>query len=113
MSVAVSSANNAIDRNITTCSRTDDIGESSLYNIVWWKVDLGGANSIYSIRILFKNYDAYDFGKNFFLQYQSFFMIQTAVKSINVFYFFPLEFFNILLWNVTICWFLYFTFSLL
>lgn len=67
MSVAGSSANNAIDRNITTCSRTDDIGESSLYNIVWWKVDLGGANSIYSISILFKNYDAYDFGKNFFL----------------------------------------------
>lgn len=62
MSVTGPIANNTIDKNITTCSRTNDIGGSSLYNIVWWKVDLGGANSIYSIIILFKNYDAYDFG---------------------------------------------------
>lgn len=64
MLVAGSDANNAIDRNITTCSRADDIGGASLYKTVWWKVDLGGAYSIYSISILFKNYDAYNFGKN-------------------------------------------------
>lgn len=64
MSFAGSDANNAIDRNITTCSRTNDIGGTSVYKTVWWKVDLGGVYSIYSISILFKKYDAYDFGKN-------------------------------------------------
>lgn len=62
MSLTGPIANNAIDKNITTCSRTNCIGGSSLYNNVWWKVDLGGAHSIYSIIILIKNYDAYDFG---------------------------------------------------
>lgn len=80
MSFASSGANNAIDRKITTCSRTNDIGETSPIKIVWWKVDLGGAYSIYSISILFKNYDAYDFGLYIFLSF-GFFMIQPAVKK--------------------------------
>lgn len=79
MSFVGSGAYNAIDRNISTCSRTNDIGETSQNKIVWWKVYLGGAYSIYSINILFKNYDVYDFGLYNF--YHSFFMIQSAVKK--------------------------------
>lgn len=56
--------NNVIDRNIIMCLRVDDIGGVSLYKIVWWKVDFGGVYLIYSISILFKNYDVYNFGKN-------------------------------------------------
>lgn len=33
------------------------IGSNSPYKTVWWKVDLGGVYSIYSINVLFKNYD--------------------------------------------------------
>lgn len=47
----------AVDRDATTCMRTDSIGSNSLYKTVLWKVDLGGVYSIYSINILFKNYD--------------------------------------------------------
>lgn len=47
----------AVDRDATTCMRTDSIGLNSLYKTVLWKVDLGGVYSIYSINILFKNYD--------------------------------------------------------
>ena len=50
-------AGNAVDRDITTCMRTGDIGTNSQYKTVWWKVDLGGVYNIYSINILFKNYD--------------------------------------------------------
>lgn len=50
-------ANNALDRNTATCMRTDQTGENSDYRKVWWKVDLGGNHSIYSISILFKSYD--------------------------------------------------------
>lgn len=53
-------ASYALDRNTTTCSRTYDIGFNSPRNTVWWKVDLGGVYSIYSINILFKNYDYYE-----------------------------------------------------
>ena len=52
-------ASNAVDRNITTCMRTGDIGRHSLYQTVWWRVDLGGVYSIYSVNILFKNYDSF------------------------------------------------------
>lgn len=52
-------AGNAVDRNTQTCMRTDVIGESSPDNITWWKVDLGGVNTIYSVNILFKNYDGF------------------------------------------------------
>lgn len=52
-------ARNAVDRNISTCMRTVDIGQTvmNIYNSMWWKVDLGGMYSIYSINILFKSYE--------------------------------------------------------
>uniref|UniRef100_A0A8W8NR30 Scavenger receptor class F member 2 n=1 Tax=Magallana gigas TaxID=29159 RepID=A0A8W8NR30_MAGGI len=37
--------------------RTRDIGRTSLDKTVRWKVDLGAVCSIYSVNILFKNYD--------------------------------------------------------
>ena len=52
-------AGNAVDRNVTTCMRTEAIGPRSPYKTVWWKVDLGGVYNIYSVNILFKNYDEY------------------------------------------------------
>lgn len=52
-------ASNAIDRNTSTCMRTNTIGPNSPDKHTWWKVDLGGVYSIYSIHILFKNYDGY------------------------------------------------------
>lgn len=54
-------ARNAVDRNSSTCMRTDLIGRHSHYKKMWWKVDLGGIHNIYSIDILFKTYDS--FGK--------------------------------------------------
>lgn len=51
------SAQNAVDRNTNTCMRTRDIGINSIDKTVWWKVDLGEVYSIYSITILFKNYE--------------------------------------------------------
>ena len=52
-------AGNAVDRGTTTCTRTDPIGISSQIpdKTVWWKVDLGGLYNIYSVNILFKNYE--------------------------------------------------------
>ena len=52
-------AGNAVDRDITTCMRTEVIGNTSTEKTVWWKVDLGGVYNIYSVNILFKNYDGY------------------------------------------------------
>lgn len=52
-------AHNAVDRDITTCMRTPDIGINSIDKTVWWKVDLSGVYSIYSVTILFKNYDSF------------------------------------------------------
>nr|XP_022311272.1 multiple epidermal growth factor-like domains protein 11 [Crassostrea virginica] len=53
-------AGNAVDRDITTCMRTEEIGQNSPYKTVWWKVDLGEVYNIYSVNILFKNYDRYE-----------------------------------------------------
>lgn len=50
-------AGNAVDRNTTTCMRTIDIGRNSAFKTMWWKVDFGGVYSIYSINIIFRNYD--------------------------------------------------------
>lgn len=52
-------ATNAVDRNTTTCMRTDalGIGSSGSSKHTWWKVDLGAVYNIYSIDILFKDYD--------------------------------------------------------
>lgn len=52
-------ANHAVDRNTTTWARTYDIGSTSKYKTVWWKVDLGEVYNIYNVTILFKNYDGY------------------------------------------------------
>ena len=52
-------AGNAVDRNITTCMRTDAIGFNSPDKKVWWMVDLGRSYNIYSVNILFKNYTEY------------------------------------------------------
>lgn len=51
-------AKNAVDRNTTTCMRTDaiGIGTSASSKHMWWKVDLGAVYNIYSIDILFKDY---------------------------------------------------------
>lgn len=40
--------------------RTLEIGTNSIYKTVWWKVEFGGVYSIYSINVLFKNYDDWD-----------------------------------------------------
>lgn len=50
-------ASQAVDRNTTTCMRTDQIGIQSPHRSTWWKVDLGGVYNIYSIHILFKEYE--------------------------------------------------------
>lgn len=54
-------ADNAVDGKTTTCMRAQPIGSSYSYpdQIVWWKVDLGGLYSIYSVDIIFKNYAGY------------------------------------------------------
>ena len=52
-------AENAVDGNTATCMRAEAIGPNSPYNTVWWKVDLIGVYNIYSVNILFKNYDGY------------------------------------------------------
>ncbi|XP_062618451.1 receptor-type tyrosine-protein phosphatase epsilon-like, partial [Saccostrea cucullata] len=49
-------ASNAVDRDNKTCMKSESIGSSSTYKTVWWYVDLGDVYSVYSIRILFKNY---------------------------------------------------------
>lgn len=53
-------ARNAVDRNPSTCMRADVIGRYNPEKTVWWKVDLGRVHNIYSIEIIFKNYN--DFG---------------------------------------------------
>lgn len=50
-------ASKAVDGDIATCMRTQDIGGNTPYKTVWWKVDLGGVFSIYRINILFKDYE--------------------------------------------------------
>lgn len=52
-------ASSAVDGNTLTCMRAQGIGHTSPDKTVWWKVDLGKVFSIYSIAILFWNYDGY------------------------------------------------------
>lgn len=49
-------ATNAVDRNINTCTRMEDIGTSSTEKSTWWYVDLGGRYNVYNVRIQFKDY---------------------------------------------------------
>ena len=60
---SVYGAENAVDGNTATCTRTDHIGPNSPHKTVWWKVDLGGVFNIYSVNIMFKNYDGYGMNK--------------------------------------------------
>ena len=53
------SAKNAVDRDKATCMRTDAISQTSPEQTVWWMVDLGGVYNIYSINILFLNYEKF------------------------------------------------------
>lgn len=39
--------------------RTKAIGPNNPDKTVWWRVDLGGLRNIYSISVLFKNYNGY------------------------------------------------------
>lgn len=48
-------ATNAVDRNVSTCTRTE-LGQTSSDQITWWYVDLGAVQSVYNIRIQFKDY---------------------------------------------------------
>lgn len=50
-------ASNAVDGNTATCTRTNPIGYSNPHKTTWWKVDLGGVSSIYSVNLQFKSYD--------------------------------------------------------
>ena len=52
---SVCETNNAVDRNINTCSKTTPIGQASTKSI-WWYVDLGEILSVFDIRIQFKDY---------------------------------------------------------
>lgn len=52
-------ANYSVDRNGASCMRSSTIGTTTPEKSTWWKVDLGGTLNIYSINILFKNYDNY------------------------------------------------------
>lgn len=39
--------------------RTNAIGRNAPDKTTWWKVDFGAVYNIYSINILFKNYDTF------------------------------------------------------
>lgn len=52
-----SDAKYAVDGNTSTCTRTYEIGPQSPDKTVWWKVDMGESFRIFSINIIFKNYD--------------------------------------------------------
>lgn len=68
-------ANYAVDRNPTTCMRTDDIGHTATdkpqLHSTWWKVDFGGTFNIYSINILFKKYINFGMYKFDSIQFES------------------------------------------
>lgn len=50
-------AGRAVDGDISTCMRTEDIGiRSNNDKKTWWYVDLGGVYNVYNIRILFMDY---------------------------------------------------------
>lgn len=42
--------------------RTDPIAIDGVEKKTWWKVDLGRISNLYSITILFRNYDGYGMG---------------------------------------------------
>lgn len=52
-------ASKAVDRDIQTCTRMEDIGTTTNDRSTWWYVDLGGIYNLHNIRIQFKDYDGY------------------------------------------------------
>ncbi|XP_052694743.1 receptor-type tyrosine-protein phosphatase alpha-like [Crassostrea angulata] len=75
-------ASKALDGNTETCMRTNTIGDNSPDKTVWWKVDLGGVYSIYSINVQFKNYDGYDIRQRGRFAGFSLYVSDTDVSSI-------------------------------
>ena len=68
-------AEKAVDGDTATCMRTKEIGQNSQDKTVWWKVDLGGVYNIYSVNILFKNYDGYGIAVKIFKKSSTFHLI--------------------------------------
>lgn len=52
-------ASKAVDRDIQTCARMEDIGTTTDDRSTWWYVDLGGIYNLYNISIQFKDYGGY------------------------------------------------------
>ena len=49
----------AVDKDVTTCARTEVIGTTSADTSVWWRMDLGVMSIVQRVNIMFKNYDGY------------------------------------------------------
>ena len=47
----------AVDRQDSTCMKTEVIGTTSAIKKTWWHVDLGGTRNLFGIRIQFKEYE--------------------------------------------------------
>lgn len=56
-------ANYAVDRNITTCMQTEDIGKQASEHTTLWSVDLGKIHRIHNMRIQFRKYNQ-EYGTN-------------------------------------------------
>lgn len=74
-------ASNAVDRNTTTCTRTNQIGLNSPNKVDWWKVDLGETSKIYSINLLFKNYKNYGKYRFDYINSESCCSYRSSIKS--------------------------------
>lgn len=79
--------NNVVDGNIVMCMRIKVIGLNNFDKIVWWRVDFGGFRNIYSISVLFKNYNGYG-DYNLFLKLYFKFCVYMQYYDVNF------EFFN-------------------
>lgn len=95
MYVADFGAKGTNDINISSRSRTNDIGKWSIYNKVWRKVDFDAAILIHSLSMLFENYDAHGFRFLFMLQYQIESLYdRNCTEKYECISFPPLRFFN-------------------
>ena len=77
-----SAAENAVDRNFSTCTRTKSMGTNSPEKKVWWKVDLGALHNIHSVQIMFKNYNMEGMGIDI-LWYTKKFGVEVLILSLN------------------------------
>ena len=73
----------AVDGNTATCMRTKVIGENSPDKTAWWKVDLGGVYNIYSVNILFRNYDGYGIAVKIIIKTSIFHFIMYMFKKLD------------------------------